>query len=174
MLADKQEFTIEPLGEHHLREAFCCGHDEIDAYVRTRALKEHIDYKVRVQVACPSETHEVKGFYSLAIGAIAPKSIAGKIKRKFGSRPIPMVYLAGVGTCEDVQKNGIGSTLMLDAFEKTMQIADVAGTACMALDAVNEDRARWYESLQFQRFGMTPDDKIRMFIPIATIRDALA
>lgn len=62
---------------------------------------------------------------------------------------------------------------MLDAFEKTMLIADHAGAACMTLDAVNEDRAVWYEGLQFDRYGTTNDGKVQMYIPLQTIKDAL-
>lgn len=91
----------------------------------------------------------------------------------FGNRNIPTIYLAGIGVVEPEARQGIGAALMLDAFEKAAAIADLAGTACMTLDAVDEKRAQWYEKLQFKRFDLTADKKIRMFIPLATILDAL-
>jgi GNAT superfamily N-acetyltransferase len=170
---DCPKFEIEPLADKHLREAFSCGHSEIDSFFANRALIDHAAYKVRVNVAIGEECGNLLGFHSLAIGALAPKAIGGRIKRKFGNWPIPMVYLSAVAVSDTLHGRGVGSALMLDVFERTAAIAELAGTACLTLDAVDEDRAQWYESLQFERFAVAPDGKVKMFIPIGTVQDAL-
>ena len=114
------------------------------------------------------------GFYSLVVGALAPKTIP-LLKRTYGNRGIPVVYLAALAVNTADSEQGIGTALMFDAFKKAASIADVAGVGCMSLDAVNEDRASWYaRNLQFERFGFTPDGKVQMYIPMATILDALS
>ncbi|MEG8045159.1 hypothetical protein QP175_02395 [Sphingomonas aerolata] len=170
---DNDVILIEPLEETHPREAFSCDHPEISVYFRERALDDHLSYKVRVRVARRSDAPPI-GFYSLVVGALAPKEIRGKIGRKFGKRDIPSIYLAAVAVETGEGRKGIGTVLMLDAFEKAAQIADLAGVACMTLDAVSEEKAIWYERLQFERLGTHQDGRIKMFIPLATLRDALA
>lgn len=167
-------FIIEPLEEHHPRGVFSCGHGDIDHFFREKALIDHGTYKVRIKVAiCPNEGR-ILGFYSLVIGALEPKTIGGLIKRKFGSRSIPTIYLATIAVDKEFERLGLGTSLMIDAFEKTMLIADHAGAACMTLDALSEERAVWYHGLQFERYGITSDGKVQMYIPLQTIKDALA
>jgi GNAT superfamily N-acetyltransferase len=158
----------------HPREGFSCDHPEITAYFRGKALAEHDAYKVRVRVATlEGETRPI-GFYSLVIGTLAPQEVR-IFTRKFGKkRTVPSVYLAAVAVQSEECRKGIGELLMLDAFEKAAQIADLAGTACMTLDAVDEDKAQWYERRRFERFGIHEDGRVKMFIPLQTIQDALA
>jgi predicted N-acetyltransferase YhbS len=116
----------------------------------------------------------VLGFYSLVLSSLVPMSIVGRIGRKFGKkREIPAVYLAAVATHTYHERAGVGAKLMLDALKRTLEIADRAGTACMTLDAVDEERALWYERLDFERFGTTSDGKIQMYLPIWKIEDAI-
>lgn len=162
-------FRIEPLDESHSREAFCCDNEIIDGFFAQRALKDHARYKVRVRVAV-SDTHDAPvGFYSLALKTLAPQKNLFGIGNKFGERQIPAVYLAMIATDKSVQKKGVGTDLMLHAFEATLKIADLAGTACLTLDAVDEEKALWYEKLSFQR--LEPNG-LSMYIPIATVREA--
>lgn len=172
MPADIEAVSIEPLGDHHLLEAFSCTHEGIAGYAKGRCRRDHGEYRVRVRVAAEGRT--VLGFYSLVISSLVPMTIAGRIGHKFGrKREIPAVYLAAVATHEHHERKGVGAKLMLDALKRTLEIADRAGTACMTLDAVDEERAKWYEKLEFERFGTTEDGRIQMYLPIWKIEAAI-
>lgn len=160
---------IQPLSDNHLREAFCCGNEIIDRFFVDRALKDHNENKVRVRVATSGDDLKAIGFYSLALKTLAPKSITGKIGSKFGKWPIPAVYLSMIATDGSIQKSGVGFELMFHVFQRTLEIADIAGTACLALDAVDQDKAAWYEGLSFKRMGA---NDLGMYIPLGTIRSA--
>jgi hypothetical protein len=162
-------FRIEPLGEHHLREAFSCHNEIIDGFFMQRALKDHNRYKVRVQVAVCGDDPTVVGFYSLALKTLGPQKTLFGIGNKFGERQIPAVYLAMIATTAAVQKQRVGTELMLHAFDTTLRIADLAGTACLTLDAVDDAKATWYESLSFQRLE---PESLSMYIPLGTVREA--
>jgi len=171
---DIEAVRIEPLGEHHLLEAFSCTHEGITGYATGRCRKDHGEYRVRVRVAVEGDDPAVLGFYSLVISSLVPMTITGRIGRKFGrKREIPAVYLAAVATHEDHDKKGVGAKLMLDALKRTLEIADRAGTACMTLDAVDEKLAEWYGKLEFERFGTTPAGKVQMYLPIWKIEAAI-
>lgn len=146
-----------------------CGNDTIDSFFRQRALKEHDRYKVRVQAAVAGDDPTVLGFYSLALKTLAPRKTLFGIGNKFGDRQIPAVYLAMIATTAGLQKQGVGTDLMFHAFETTLAIADLAGTACLTLDAVDETKANWYSALSFQR--LEPDN-LSMYIPLGTVREA--
>jgi predicted N-acetyltransferase YhbS len=161
-------YVIEPLGPHHDRGAFCCGNATIDSFCNDRALKEHERFKVRIQVACEEQSSVVVGFYSLCVSTLEPNRIFGL--KKFGKRPIPALYLAMIGVTQDHAGNGLGRSLMRDAFERTLRVAELAGAYCLWLQAVDEEKAAFYERLQFERITK---GKLDLFIAIPTIRDAL-
>ena len=168
------DVRIEPLGDHHFLEAFSCTHEGITGYVGTRCRIDHAEYRIRARVAVEGDNPKVIGFYSLVISSLVPLTITGRIGHKFGKkREIPAVYLAAVATDADHERNGVGAKLMLDALKRTLEIADRAGTACLTLDAIDEERAKWYERLEFQRFGTTGDGKIQMYLPIWKIEEAI-
>lgn len=163
------DITITPLEDHHLREAFCCDNEIIDGFFRKRALKDHNANKVRVRVALLGADPTAIGFYSLALKTLAPKSIGGAIGNKFGKWPIPCVYLSMIATDTAFAGQGLGKDMMLHVFQRTLEVADLAGVACLTLDAVNEERAQWYERLTFKRIAA---DDLGMYIPLGTIRQA--
>lgn len=174
MPRDIQAVRIEPLGDHHLLEAFSCTHQGINGYCTGRCRQDHGEYRVRARVAVEGDDPTVLGLYSLVISSLVPMTITGRIGRKFGKkREIPAVYLAAVATHRKHERSGVGAKLMLDALKRTLEIADRAGTACMTLDATDEERANWYEKLEFERFGVTEDGKIQMYLPIWKIEDAI-
>lgn len=123
---------------------------------------------MRVFVACEDGEKRVLGFYSLVTSTLEAKTFPG-----FGKRLIPAVYLAMIGVRQNwrEQNKGTGTALMVDAFNRTLAIAEHAGVYCLWLDAMDEDVARFYEGIQFQRVR---EGELRMYIPIQTIRDAVA
>lgn len=108
------------------------------------------------------------GFYSLCASTLEANTIFGL--KKFGRKPIPAIYLAMVGVTKDHAGNGLGTYLMRDAFKRTLNVAENAGAYCLWLQAVDEEKAGFYERRQFERIT---DGKLDMFIAINTIRDAL-
>lgn len=133
-------------------------------------MKDHERYKVRVRVAVAGEDPTALGFYSLQLKTLAPRKNLLSIGNKFGERQIPAVYLAMIATHHELHGKGVGTDLMFDAFERTLDIAELAGCACLTLDAVDEEKAAWYESLSFQRLG--PEENLSMYIPLGTLRAA--
>lgn len=174
MPIDVDNVIVRPLRDDHLSEAFSCGHPGIDEYFVGRAREQHAEYQVRIRGAVEGDDPTILGFYSLVISSLVPKTITGRIGRMFGGkREIPAVYLAAVAVDANHARTGVGAKLMLDALKRTLEIADRAGTACMTLDAVDEEKARWYEKLDFTRFGTTTDGRIKMYLPIWKIEAAI-
>lgn len=161
------EYIIEPLGPQHDCGAFCCGNDDIDKWF-ARALKEHNRYKVRVHVIRAEDSLVVLGFYSLCLFSLESGKFLGL--KKFGTRRIPAVYLAMLGRDKSQKGNGLGEKLMSHAIESAYKISRLAGLYCLTLDAVNEDKLKYYEDLGFVRIE---PDGLSMFMPITAIVDLI-
>jgi hypothetical protein len=168
--------SITPLGHTHDRGAFSCGQKFIDRYFEQKCLEDHDVHKVRVYVATEPESNLALGFYTLSLTALkAEETTPEDAQAKYGRWAIPLVYLGQIGVRKEYQKkNGIGSGLMLHAFERTLEIANLAGTYGLALDAVDEEVAQWYEDLAFERYDTEADGRVKMICHLNTIRQALA
>ena len=166
---------IEPLDQSHDRGVFDCGVPFIDRYIAKRCLSDHELYKARVYVARPEDTQAVIGFYTLSLTSIRPNEpTTEEAEAKFGTWVIPLVYLGQIGVHGEYRGlKTIGPALMVHAFERTLQIAELAGTFGLSLDAIDEKRAQWYESIGFTRYDVEPDGRIKMLCPLTTIRQAL-
>jgi GNAT superfamily N-acetyltransferase len=122
----------------------------------------------RVYVAFLRE--QLVGYYWLVTQSHPPKKISEDDHIVFGKIEfVPCVYLGMLAIQKEFQGGGIGKTLMLHAFEKTLEIADRAGVYALTLEAVDEKTAKRYEGWGFQRFF---DGKLLLFIPVATIQRA--
>ena len=149
----------------------------IDRYVtKGRCIDDHALHKARCYVASEVGSKEVLGFYTLSLTSLKPEDTSPEeATKKFGSWAIPLVYLGQIGVHQPYQRGyGIGSAMMLHAFEQCTKIADIAGTYGLMLDAANEDVAGWYEGLSFFRFDQESDGRIKMICPLGRIRSALA
>lgn len=164
---ERQAFSIEPLSQHHDLRAFCCGNALIDKFCREDAHRDHRAGRCRVFVAL-DDGGNVIGFYSLLIRSLEPKTL---INIGYGKRDIPALYLAMIGVSEALQRQKLGTALMVHAFEGVGIVAERAGVHCLWLEAVDEIVAGIYEGIGFQRFG---DGTRRMYMTVASIRAALA
>ncbi len=149
---------IEPLGQQHDRGAFCCGNDLIDSFCRD-ALYEHEAYKHRIYVATYEGRNTVLGYYCLRLITFGKKNYAR-----------PEIELAMIGVHKDFQNLGIGTALLTHAFQRAYDVAQAVGVSSIWLDATNEDSARLYERLGFNR---AEPGKLKMFIPLKDIIDAI-
>lgn len=166
--------VIEPLGEHHDRGVFKCGEKFIDSFFAKRSLNFHQLYKARAYVATRVECTIAVGFYTLSLTSLATNDSPEEATAKYGTWAVPLVYLGQIGVHEEYQHGGgIGSTMMFHAFEQTLAIAEMAGTYGLMLDALDEERAKWYEGLGFKAFDVEADGRIKMVCPLGTIRAAM-
>lgn len=167
---------IEPLDrKKHGRAAFASGESRVDNFLKTNAAGFQDLDTTRCVVACfPPEPGQaladIVGFYALNAHGIDTTTLPQPLQKKVGKYDtVPAVYLSVVGVHQAYQGKGIGSFLMADALKRCVTIADLAGSAFVVLDALNEDAARLYRRLGFTDL---PGHEPRMLISIKAVRSA--
>jgi hypothetical protein len=80
------------------------------------------------------------------------------------------VALCAIHPDVTVQGQGLGGDLLLAAGERALAVAAEVGGMALAIDAKDENAARWY-----QRFGALPllDDPLKLILPLVVIADAI-
>jgi GNAT superfamily N-acetyltransferase len=165
------EWREEPIGRHHDRKRFDCGAPELDAYLARYARQNHETGGAKTFVAVsPAEPTRILGFYSISPGAIEFARVPADLTRKLGRYDVPVFRLGRLAVDRSVQGRGLGGELLLAAGERALAVATEVGGVALAIDAKDDDAARWY-----QRFGALPllDDPRKLVLPLAVVADAI-
>ena len=164
--------------ECHDRERFSCGVDTVDNYFRKTANKLAKAGNARVYVMT-SETGDVVGFYALNAHSVDFTELPSRYARTRPSHgAIPAAFISMIGVDQRYAGKGHGGDLLADALLRIEQAAERIGIAMVVLDVLddgNPDFVRRRKTL-YLRYGFEalPSNPLRLFLPVAAIREALA
>ena len=165
------DWREEPIGRHHDRDGFDCGAPDLNEYIRRYARQNHQSGGAKTFVAvAPAEPARVMGFYSISPGAIAFARVPAILTRRLGRYEVPVFRLGRLAVDRSMQGQGLGGDLLLAAGARALAVAVEVGGVALAIDAKDENAARWYE-----RFGALPllDDPLKLILPLDTIAEAI-
>jgi len=165
------DWREEPIGRHHDRDGFDCGAPDLNEYIRRYARQNPQSGGAKTFVAvAPAEPARVMGFYSISPGAIAFARVPAILTRRLGRYEVPVFRLGRLAVDRSMQGRGLGGDLLLAAGARALAVAAEVGGVALAIDAKDENAARWYE-----RFGTLAllDDPLKLILPLDTIAEAI-
>lgn len=140
---------IEKLGARHDVSSFDCGSEPLNRFLRV--------YAVNSQAAGSAQTYvsvaggDVTGYYSLTVGDMNFGDAPERLKKGMPRHRVPVVILGRLAVDIRWQGHKVGQGLLLDALERSGQVADVAGVRGVLVRA-KDDRARDF----YAHFGFEP------------------
>jgi predicted N-acetyltransferase YhbS len=163
------EWRIEQLARGHVREGFNCGKASLDDFLHALVSQYEKRNLGRTYVALDGEDRRVLGYYTLASGAVEVESLPVNQARKLPRHAVPVVLLARLAVDQRVHGQGLGSFLLRDAMSRSLELSERLGIHALVVDALDTQARTFYE-----RFGFLPltNDKMRLFLPLSTIRSA--
>lgn len=162
----------------HDRTAFSCGVQQVDNFLKFTANKLSKADAIRAFVLT-SASHGLMGFYALNVHSVDYQDLPAQYAKNRPSHGnIPAAYISMIGVDSRFQGQGLGETLLVDAMERVVMVADQIGISVIMLDVLdcgNEKNTARRLRLYTERFGFTPlpSKPLRLFIPIKTVRAAL-
>lgn len=156
-----------PLAEHHDVEAFACGVESLDTWLKRRAMKNQATGASRAFVAC--EGRKVVGYYALASSAVAVDEATGRFRRNMPD-PVPVVMLGRLAVDCTFQGKGLGRALVRDAGLRVVQAADSIGIRGLITQALSAEARAFYERLGFDP---SPLDSMTLMISLADLKASL-
>lgn len=161
----------EPIGKQHDREAFDCGEDALNEFLRRYARKSHELGGAKTFLAIEDADNEtVLGFYSLSTASVDYARTPEIIRHGLARHDVPGFRLARLAVDRRSQGHGLGGQLLLAAGRRCLLAAEEVGGVVLVIDAKDERVAAWYAS-----HGAVPllDALLVLLLPLATIRAAL-
>lgn len=161
---------IEILTRSHNRQGFDCGNADLNRYLHNTALQHTEKGISRTFVLVADEDpSEILAFFTLASCEIVVDKLPKKHAKKYPTQA-PAAKLARLAVAKNMQRKGLGTHLMLDAMDRILKVSEHLGIIGFFVDAKNHEAAMFY-----QQFGFIPlpDNQLQLFLPLATIRQAL-
>jgi len=163
----KTLFRIEPISKSNDREAFDCGIESLNLFLRKFARQNNERGLGRIYVAVKENDEKIYGYYTISSSAfdfeLAPENLP--------RYPIPVVHLGRLAVDRSAQGERLGRALLFHAFKRSVDLAEHLGIYAVEVYALNEEARQFY-----LRFGLTElkDDKLHLYITIKKIRAMLS
>ena len=161
------DVTIVPLAKRHRREAFACGEDSLDVYIRRFANQNMKQRISRVFVATPlDDAATVAGYYTLSADSIDALFLPPERQRKLPKYPVPVAMLGRLAVANEYQGQGLGQVLVADALQRVVRASQVLAVYALVVDALNPTVAVFYQQL-----GFIPllDQPLKLFLPLDSV-----
>jgi GNAT superfamily N-acetyltransferase len=157
--------TIEKLQRHHAVDAFDCGREDLNRFLRQYALPNQQSGGSQTYVGVVDDT--VVGYYALAVGSVEQAIAPERVKKGLAKHAIPIMLLARLAVDLHWQKQGVGAALLKDATLRTLQAADIAGIRALVVHAKDEGAKQFYERFDFLP---SPSDPLHLFMLLKDLR----
>lgn len=164
----------EPIHKKHDREAFDCGDEALNEFLRRYARKSHERGGAKTFLAIDDTANKtILGFYSLGPVSVDYARTPEIVRRGLARHDVPGFRLPRLAVDRRWQGQGIGGQLLLAAGRRCLLASAEVGGVVLVIDAKNaknETVARWYAS-----YGALPllDAPLTLLLPLATIEAAL-
>ncbi len=105
----------EPINRKHDREAFDCGEEALNEFLRRYARKSHELGGAKTFLAIDDADNNIIGFYSLSPASVDYARTPQIIRRGLARHDVPGFRLARLAVDRKLQGQGIGGQLLLAA-----------------------------------------------------------
>lgn len=133
---------------HDVRD-FSCGESSLDRWLREQAVPATARRTARTWVWVDGQG-VVVGYYTLAAHKVTRDAVPPRVGRG-GPSEIPAVLLARLALSESLRGQGLGEVLVADALARILDATQTVAARLVAVDALHERVAQFYESLGFRR-----------------------
>ncbi len=161
----------EPISKKYDREAFDCGEEPLNEFLRRHARKSHERGGAKTFLAIDdADSKTIIGFYTLSPASVNYAQTPDIVRRGLARHDVPGFRLARLAVDSGWQGHGIGGQLLLAAGRRCLLAATEVGGVVLMIDAKNERVAGWYAS-----YGAVPllDAPLTLLLPLATVEAAL-
>jgi len=156
-----------PLTPDHDLSAFDCGEPALNAWLKSRALKNESRFS-RTYVVC--EDNRVIAYFCISAGSVERAAAPGKVRRN-APDTIPVSVIGRLAVSCEHRGKGLGAEISSDALRRVAVASQSIGIAAVLVHAKDDAAKRFY--LACAEFMEYPADSRILFLPIETVVAAL-
>ena len=138
------------LDDGHDLSQFQSGEPVLDAWLRSRALRNLALGASRTFVACAAGSNRVQGFHALSMGGLYALDTPGSIRRNMPDI-IPSVILGRLAVDIAAQGRELGAALLRDAVDRSLRAAENVSARLVVVHAISEQAEQFYLRFGFAK-----------------------
>ena len=163
------ERRVEKFRPDHKIGEFNCGREQLNRYLLRYAWTNQQAGAAQTYVGLVGDT--VVGYHTLTVGEVTREEASERLTKGLARHPVPIMLLARLAIDRRWQGRGIGTALLRDAMERTLQAADIAGIRAFAVHAKDEEARAFY-----QKFDLVPSpaDPMHLFVLLKDVKRIIA
>lgn len=161
-----------PITSEHRLDGFDCGKPALDSWLQTHALQNE-DKASRTYVVTAKtgdQAGSVIAYYTLACGSVWRTDVPKRIRQGLPN-PVPVMVLRRLAVDRRHGSKGIGSALLREAIQRTLEASRIAGLRALIVHAIDDEAIGFYARYGFAEF---PAGARTMFLPVETLRECLS
>jgi GNAT superfamily N-acetyltransferase len=165
--------TIRRLEENDVVEAFDCGDEPLNNYLKKHAWINQNKSSIGVTYVAVDEVapRTVVGYFTLATSSVPRGALPKKHVRGLPSYDLPMILLARLAVDHRSRRRGLGHVLLSEALRISLGVSEQAGCRCIIVDAYTT-AVEWYQRYGFSPIGGGRGGSARMYLDIRTVKAA--
>ena len=167
--------VIRRLEEHDEVEAFDCGDELLNTYLKRHAWTNQEKSSIGVTYVAVDDAapRTVLGYFTLAMASVPRDRFPRKHVRGLPPYDLPLILLARLAVDRRFAGRGLGHALISEAFRISLRVADTVGCRAIVTDAYR-DRVGWYARYGFAPIeGAAESGPQKKFLDLRTVRAAL-
>ncbi len=158
-------FLLQTLQRNHPRRGFDCGHEQVNDWLRTKALQQQ-DKRLSVTKALLDPQGAVAGFFTLATGQVDFGDLPVELVRRLPRRTLPVAVLAWLGIHRTHQGRRLGDLLLAQALRDCFEAGRTFAFVAVILDCVDDRAKSFYQRWDFAEL---PGNPYRLFLSAKTL-----
>ena len=143
------EIEIQLLTSTHDLEAFACGDDSLDAWLRDRALKNQKLSATRTFAVTVKGESEVIGYYGLSMSKIIRTDAPKSTQRNMPDH-IPVILLGRLAIDKAWQGKGLGRFLTRHMIQTSLAASQSVAARMIVTKPIDENAFQFYQSVGFE------------------------
>lgn len=156
-----------PLAAEDDRDAFDCGRESLNNWLRRHAWRNQQDGVSRTTVVCDAANGGIAAYVALSAGQIE-RAYLPKPAQRNRPDPIPIILLGQLAVDQRYQGRGCGRSLLLFALRTAVRFSSEIGCFGVLTHPLDETVRAFYRSFDFQDLPFDP--KRSMIVRIADLR----
>lgn len=132
----------------HILDEFNCGEPALDEWLKRRAMSNQLSGASRTFVVLDKDSR-VCGYYAMAAGAVSHQLATSSVRRNMPD-PVPVMVLARLAVDLRAQGIKLGASLLQDAVNRAVMVAENAGVRALLVHALNDKAKEFYAHYGFQ------------------------
>lgn len=156
----------------HNRKSFDCGEEELNDFIKTKAVR-HMERGIsKTFVLIGDEISKAKKLI-LAFYTITSQTISRELfqKQNYPHYPIPVFLIVQLAVDKTQQGKGIGEVTLIKALEHLLETRKYMEAVAVTVDCLNNNAEKFYKKYGFQDLNTLQSGRKRLHLPIKSVEN---